>query len=225
MQVDARPIRAVLFDLDQTLTDRPASIAKIAQRFAKRFKAELSCDADTVCDCMNRNDLGGYRSRDDFFIDLLDQLPWREKPNAQTLESFWRQEFHRCTVATEGAIDVMRTLHQRGLRLGIITNGKTAMQSAKIEFLGFGPYLTSVTISESVGVKKPDPRIFQAALEALGVEAAETILVGDHPSIDVVAARDLGMKAVWLSGCCEWPSDLPPAKFVITKLPELLEII
>ncbi len=59
------------------------------------------------------------------------------------------------------------------------------------------PHCTAVTISESVGVRKPRPEIFRHALEALGVEPEETVHVGDNLDADIRGASLLGMRPIW----------------------------
>jgi putative hydrolase of the HAD superfamily len=59
--------------------------------------------------------------------------------------------------------------------------------------LGVADLFQSVLIPARVGYSKPDPRIFNDALESLGVRAAETVFVGDHPEIDLAPAAALGM--------------------------------
>lgn len=93
------------------------------------------------------------------------------------------------------------------MKLGIVTNGKETSQNTKVDVLALRPLLDVVVVSETVGVKKPDALIFKTAVEALGVAAAETIFVGDHPRNDALGAAAFGMQAVWLRGSHEWPAD------------------
>lgn len=77
----------------------------------------------------------------------------------------------------------------------------------------------------SVGVAKPDARIYQAALDFSGVQAAEAVHIGDDPEQDVAAAAALGMKTVWVNFAeRSWP-DLPRAHAEIRDFAELLPVI
>jgi len=82
-----------------------------------------------------------------------------------------------------------------GLRMGIVSNFDARCR-AVCEALGIARYFQDFTLSSEAGVAKPDPGIFAAALRAHGVRAGEAVHVGDHPILDVMAARALGMKGV-----------------------------
>ncbi len=84
-------------------------------------------------------------------------------------------------------------------RIGIVTNNRTAEQVDKLRHLGMEELVDALITSEGVGVPKPDPRIFQAALARLGARPAETVLVGDNWTADVVGALGVGIRPVWLN--------------------------
>jgi HAD superfamily hydrolase (TIGR01509 family) len=65
--------------------------------------------------------------------------------------------------------------------------------------LGWSGYFDTVTFTQEVGVRKPDPRVFRFALERAGKRAAESLYVGDSWEMDVLGAKSVGMKAVWLN--------------------------
>lgn len=100
----------------------------------------------------------------------------------------------------DGAKDGLQALADTGVRLGIISNadGLMAQRLAAFEICQVGPGMgvpiEFVIDSGNVGLMKPDPRIFQAALELLGLDADATWYVGDTPAIDVVGARRAGIR-------------------------------
>ncbi len=93
-----------------------------------------------------------------------------------------------------GTSEVLTDLQSR-YRLGVISNSDGSIGKLLAE-LGLGRYFASVTDSHICGCEKPDPRIFQAALESLSVTAERSIYVGDVYSVDFVGARNAGMKAL-----------------------------
>lgn len=101
-----------------------------------------------------------------------------------------------------GARDGLRELADTGVRLGIISNadGLIAQRLAEAEILQVGPGMgvavECVIDSGAVGVSKPDPRIFQIAVDAMAIDAGDAWYVGDMPGIDIVGARGGGMHAV-----------------------------
>ena len=100
-----------------------------------------------------------------------------------------------------GARDGLQALADAGVRLGIVSNadGIMGQRLAQLEICQVGPGLgveiECVIDSGAVGIMKPDPRIFDAALDVMGVAAADAWYVGDMPAIDVVGARRAGLRA------------------------------
>lgn len=86
-------------------------------------------------------------------------------------------------------------LRERGLRLGIISNWDRRLVRL-MDGLGLAPHLDSVISSADIGLRKPDPRIFELACAELGVQPEEAVHVGDHHYADVLGARAAGMQAV-----------------------------
>ncbi|WP_242434572.1 HAD family hydrolase [Hymenobacter amundsenii] len=83
--------------------------------------------------------------------------------------------------------------------IGVVTNNRTAEQEEKLAFLGMSGLVDALITSESVGVLKPDPAIYQVALEQLRAAPAETVMVGDNWLADVVGALAVGIRPVWLN--------------------------
>lgn len=82
-------------------------------------------------------------------------------------------------------------------RIGIVSNFYGNIQAVCDE-AGLTPSITVAVDSTVVGCKKPDPRIFQAALDPLGASPAEAVFVGDSLRRDMAGARAMGMRHVWL---------------------------
>ena len=100
-------------------------------------------------------------------------------------------------VAFDGAIEVVKEL-SNSFKLGIVSNGRTRGQIAKLKSTGLAPFFSAVVISEDHGVKKPHHSIFNACLEKLGVTAQESVFIGDNPDADILPAQQLGMSTVWM---------------------------
>jgi FMN phosphatase YigB (HAD superfamily) len=99
-----------------------------------------------------------------------------------------------------GSREGLQALADVGVRLGIISNadGMMGPRLAQLELCQVGPGIgvdiECVVDSGNVGVMKPDPRIFQAAIDLLGLEPDQVWYVGDMPAIDVVGARRAGIR-------------------------------
>ena len=103
-----------------------------------------------------------------------------------------------------GAVDLVRR-QSAAVPVAIVTNGPPDIQRLKIEQCGVAPLLCAVVISGELGVGKPDPSIFGAALGQLGVQAQRAVMVGDNWDRDVGGALAVGMEAVWISHGRERP--------------------
>jgi len=90
------------------------------------------------------------------------------------------------------AIPTLDRLESTGIPLGVISNFEEWLERL-LDALGVTRYFPVRVISGVEGVEKPDPRIFEIALERAGVPAAGSVYVGDHPYFDVEAAGDVGM--------------------------------
>lgn len=93
----------------------------------------------------------------------------------------------------------MLTEVSKSYRLGLISNFTYApVIHAGLRKLGIGQFFNAILVSEDVGWRKPNRRIFQEALARLGVAAHETVFVGDCPQEDIKGAADAGMRTVFV---------------------------
>jgi putative hydrolase of the HAD superfamily len=121
------------------------------------------------------------------------------------------------TVVEPGTAEVLEALRRHGCVLGVISNSNGTVEGS-LEEVGLRRYFAFVIDSSVVGVEKPDPRIFQLALERGGVRAADATYIGDLYHIDVRGAEDAGLGAilldpagVWTAVPCRKAPDLPSA--------------
>lgn len=129
------------------------------------------------------------------------------------------------SAATHDALEEVRTYHARsnlwenvpddvpsalerlrvlGLPLVVVSNANGTLE-AHLERLGLARYFGAILDSQVVGVEKPDPRIFERALERCGAKAETTVHVGDLYEIDVVGARAAGVEGVLLDAADLYP--------------------
>jgi putative hydrolase of the HAD superfamily len=96
-------------------------------------------------------------------------------------------------------IPFLAALKANGLRLGVITHGLTVKQAEKLVRLGLVPYLDprAVFISDQIGISKPNPKLYLAALRELQLHPGEVMYVGDTPEHDIAPPQSLGMIATW----------------------------
>lgn len=109
-------------------------------------------------------------------------------------------------------------------KLGMVTNGIPDVQRKKIDETGLESLFDAIIVSGEVGYGKPHPKVYQAALDALGVTPEETIMVGDNWRRDVVGPQKLGIRGVWISMSRPRPTDDEPWLEIVAlaELPEIL---
>jgi HAD superfamily hydrolase (TIGR01549 family) len=123
------------------------------------------------------------------------------------------------------AVFVLEELRRRGLRCGVIMNGTLALQRTLLAALGLQSHLDQVVLADAEGYAKPDPRLFNRALELAGVSAGQMLYVGDSPVMDILGASRVGMPTVWFNvRGASMPKGLPAPDFTISSLRELLPI-
>lgn len=83
--------------------------------------------------------------------------------------------------------------------MAIVTNGSPAVQRFKLSESGLADYFEVVVASGDVGIGKPRPEPFIAALEQLGVDASEAVMIGNSWSSDIQGAANLGMSSIWFN--------------------------
>jgi len=107
-------------------------------------------------------------------------------------------------------LSTLKTLKEQKLILGLLTNLDRDMNPI-CRGLGLEPYISFIVTSGEVGVDKPKPQIFLAALQRTGTNASETVHVGDQYKLDVVGARAVGIKPILIDRYDLYPevSDCP----------------
>jgi len=110
----------------------------------------------------------------------------------------------------DDVLPTLRILKQQNISLGLLTNLAKDM-SLVCRKLGLEPYLDFVITPEEAGVDKPNPGIFQSALQRAGIKASAAIHVGDQYKIDVVGARGVGINPILIDRYDLYPglSDCP----------------
>ncbi len=105
------------------------------------------------------------------------------------------------------AKSTLAALIQMGYKLGIIANQKLGT-AERLENWGLRQYFDVIVSSAEIGYAKPDKRIFEKALEMAGCTARESVMVGDRLDNDMIPAKALGMRTVWIkNGLAQYQSE------------------
>jgi len=201
--------RAVLFDLDDTLHDRAAAIPTFVTCQARRLLEMQEPDAVRFAERFIELDERGKVWKDRVYGQLSREFPQARHAQERLLHDYLRSFPKACRLRQDAA-EQLRQLRSKGVKLAIVTNGRSDMQLAVVDALGLGDLVDSVVVSERVGLRKPDPRIFHHALAEIGVEAQSSVFVGDDLRSDVEGALSAGLNHVyWFAPATVAESDVP----------------
>lgn len=216
-------IKAVIFDLDNTLLDRTRTFGHFTNLFINTYFNHLESTGE-VFDTIVNLDQDGYKDKNDLFAELLEQLPWKAKPHHNELIDFYKREYVQSAVLMDQAREVITHIRKK-YKTGLLTNGRTSIQYGKIDQLGIRNEFDLIIVSEEARVKKPDPRIFEMAYKRLDVKPHECIFIGDHPVNDIEGAAKCGMKTIWMKVNQPWTEELTAKPiYTINRLSELLKL-
>jgi putative hydrolase of the HAD superfamily len=199
-------MKAVIFDLDNTLFDHTTSATNAVLGWVPELSGTPS-DALVaewfVIEDRNFNQWlsgvvthqGQRRGRLRDFLPLIGYpVPALDEELDQIYTRFLRH-YEASWAAYPDARPALEVARSNGWRIGVLTNGSTTQQNAKLSAIGLADLVDAVCTSESLGVSKPDPRAYLQTCTALGVEPADTMMIGDNLELDVLAARQAGMTA------------------------------
>lgn len=228
--MDIGAIRAICFDLDNTLwavepvlerADRiladwlQARYPRIPQRFspADMFEARAALLREHP---HQAHDLTWLRR--ETFARLAEAVGY-ERDIAQEAFALWHAARNQCVPFTD-VLPSLERLKSR-YRLATLTNG-----NADLGTIGVAHHFEVSLHAGALGCAKPDARAYSALAEALTLEPAQILFVGDEPQHDVAGPRNAGMKTVWVNrGGHAWPEGLDAADHVVADLHQLVTLL
>jgi HAD superfamily hydrolase (TIGR01662 family) len=203
----------VLIDLDDTLFDHRAAARQALLSAAAADPALGRCDFETleqrhraILEALHRRVLDGAMTVDEAralrFRMLVEENDAAEPCDAARIDRItiaYRAAYSGNWTALAGARGLLAEIQTRGVRIAVVTNNIVSEQVAKLKALDLESLVDALVVSEAVGASKPAAAIFEHALNALGVAADDSVMVGDNWSADVEGARAAGIAAVWFN--------------------------
>jgi putative hydrolase of the HAD superfamily len=229
-------IRTVLFDAAGTLFDVAEPVGQTYARFARHegVSAEPRALDDAFRAAFARSPPLAFPHTQRAELPSLERAWWKRlvfdtfarariEASPAALDRAFAEVFeHYATAAAwrtyADVKPVLRQLRDRGLRLGVVSNFDARLRRL-LEAFDLAPAFDAVVLSSECGAAKPDRRIFEEALGALGVPAAAALHVGDSEPLDRCAAAQAGLSAVRLDRSGVASAD------VVTELDQILERI
>jgi HAD superfamily hydrolase (TIGR01509 family) len=181
----AKPIKAVLLDIDGTVLNTELFILSAYRHTAREHGLQLPPDHVLI------GNIG--RPLDRFYA----ELSGTESDVAQRIETHrtFQEENLELVEAYSGAGIALETLRLHGYALAAVTSRSRRTASASLAKVGLGGHFTVVIAAEDASALKPDPAPLRAALSALGWPSGAAVMVGDTLH-DIEAGKALGMRTI-----------------------------
>lgn len=129
----------------------------------------------------------------------------------------------------EGVFEVLEAIRKDEYKVALIANADSVGARNIIKATGLEDYFDVIIVSEEVGIEKPRPEIFEAALVRLGVRAEKAVMVGNRIDADIVGANRKGMKSVWFRWNNRYSDTIQSSEekpdFIISSLSELPRLL
>jgi len=199
-------VKDIFFDLDHTLWDFDKNSMLAFKRVFKKFKIIIEFDAFLKIyepinveywkkyreDKVSKESLRRGRLIDSFnFFDLI-----YTTEKIDEIADAYIQELPFDNHLFEGAVEILDYLILK-YKLHIITNGFEEVQHKKLKNSGIDHYFSTVTTSEEVGLKKPNPKVFLTALNKANSLPAQSVMIGDSLEADILGANNIGMQTIF----------------------------
>jgi len=199
-------VKDIFFDLDHTLWDFDKNSMLAFKRVFKKFKIIIEFDAFLKIyepinveywkkyreDKVSKENLRRGRLIDSFiFFDLI-----YTTEKIDEIADAYIQELPFDNHLFEGAVEILDYLILK-YKLHIITNGFEEVQHKKLKNSGIDHYFSTVTTSEEVGLKKPNPKVFLTALNKANSLPAQSVMIGDSLEADILGANNIGMQTIF----------------------------
>ena len=185
-------IRAVIFDFGGVLMRTVTRVPRL--ELEQRFGLPQGSVHDVVFKSPRWDDVQlGRISHDEFWEDVGRRLGLNGEETVEFREAFWSGDR-----LDEELVALIRHLRDEGYRTGLLSNAPANL-GRLLEELGIADVFDASVISGCAGLMKPDPAIFELALERVGVRAKEAVFVDDF-RVNVAAARQVGLHAVRFRG-------------------------
>jgi|TARA_B110000116_G_scaffold272152_1_gene295449 putative hydrolase of the HAD superfamily len=229
-------MKDIFFDLDHTLWDfkknsrealsegyselglRNLGVGTLKEYITSYESANNWCWGEYREGRMEKEELRGRR----FFMALA---PWKidaAEEIAKKLGAHYIATSPFKTHLIAGSLEVLDELSIRGHKMYILTNGFEEVQHHKVERSGLSSYFQMVLTSDALGYKKPNPKIFDLALEKTRSRAENTLIIGDSLEADVVGAREAGWGQIYFNP--DSTPHLEKVEYEIKTLAEILDI-
>ncbi len=216
-------LKAVFFDLDNTLIDRDMAVRKYVYHLLHRIRpGDSGATRGALLERIMACDEHGYTPRSQWCCDTVEIIG----PPGITPEDLWRDFNDRLLshLPLSPIVPNLRRLSQN-FKTALISNGSSSMQRAKLRAAGLADVFSRPLISQEVGICKPDERLFRRALTQAGVEPEEALMVGDDPRRDIDPAAKIGITTCWISLGRSYPAHAQSPAITFASIAEFFRVV
>ena len=200
-------IKAVIFDLDNTLYDYSQSHVYAMKALTEYCQDTFGIAPEETERC--------YKKANNIMMDRIGtdtaaihnrllraqcMLELWEKPlfpyARQMYHAYWDTSIENSELSP-GILEFLQELKKRNIRIGVGTDMTAYIQYKRIESIGVAPYIDFIVTSEEAGAEKPHYHLFELCVEKAGVRPEECAFIGDNVRKDIEGAWESGLKGIW----------------------------
>lgn len=234
-----RQLTTVLFDLDDTLHDDTLAYRSAAEEVAQEVAAEHNINSLSL--------KAAYVAQAEGFWERLEAKQLTSKLG-NVRASLWQAALRdvglddadlaaRCGVRYNafrrkhfkmfpGALELLHELRDRGVKLGLVTNGFAETHREKITLLNIGELFDAIFIADEVGMIKPDPLLFAHACRKLQSFPSSSAMVGDRYERDIRGALQAGLYTIWMNfHAATLPAGAPAPDLTVNTIGEVAQAL
>lgn len=220
-------IRAVIFDLDNTLTDfmkmkRAAIDAAVDGMIDAGLTLTRQQASDKIYGVYDREGIEYQQVFDRFLQEELGRVDYKILTGAVVA---YRRARDSYLVLYPHVNLTLMELAKRGLRLAVVSDAPRFQAWLRLSQLQLQHFFDPVVAFEDTGERKPSPKPFQRALEMLGIDPGEALMIGDWPERDVIGAKQVGIRTAFARYGDTFGTQESGADFDLNDVYELVGIV
>lgn len=207
----ANRYKHLLFDFDRTFWDVDANqrdaLSELYDDFdmgrffssREAFAAEFRRINEDLWTKYRDGEIDKIRLRTGRFLDLCAAGGCDDEELGRKLDEAYVRNVPFHNKLLPYSVEILQYLNAKGYTMSLVTNGLNEVQFNKVERCGLAPFFRNITTSDMAGVNKPDPRIFETALEEVGIDKKDAVMIGDDPYSDIFGATRAGLDTIFFN--------------------------